>query len=96
MLQSSDIEKTLVKLKPELSRKFHVGKIGYFGSYARHEQTEISDIDILVELTQPLGWEFFDLQDTLEAALHHKVDLVTVNALKVPLKDAILREVKYV
>lgn len=96
MLQPSDIEKTLAKLKPELFRKFHVGKIGYFGSYARREQTEVSDIDILVELTQPLGWEFFDLQDTLEAALHRKVDLVTVNALKAPLKDAILREVKYV
>lgn len=96
MLQPSDIENTLSKLKPELSSKFYVGKIGYFGSYARNEQTEVSDIDILVELTQPLGWEFFDLKDTLENALHLKVDLVTINALKAQLKESILREVKYV
>lgn len=96
MLQPSDIEKILTQLKPELSSRFYVGQIGYFGSYARNEQTAISDIDILVELTQPLGWEFFDLQETLENALHLKVDLVTINALKKQLKDSILREVKYV
>ena len=96
MLQPVDIEKTLSRLKPELSSKFFVGKIGYFGSYARNEQTEISDIDILVELTKPLGWEFFDLQEVLEKALNAKVDLVTIKALKSQLKDRILSEVKYV
>ncbi len=96
MINASYIERTLLKLKPELTKKFFVGKIGYFGSFARNEQTEGSDVDILVELTGPLGWEFFDLQDTLEYALKMKVDLVTVNAIKEQLKDAILQEVKYV
>ncbi len=61
-----------------LSEKFHVQKIGYFGSYATGEQTEQSDIDLLVEFRKPLGWAFFDLKDLLEDELQIKVDLVSI------------------
>ncbi|MCX6352355.1 MAG: nucleotidyltransferase family protein [Bacteroidetes bacterium] len=96
MLQQSEIEKTLLGLKPELASKFHVNRIGYFGSYARNQQTQDSDIDILVEFKKPIGWEFFDLQELLEKELKLKVDLVSINALRIQLKDTILNQVKYV
>jgi predicted nucleotidyltransferase len=92
----NDIENKLKALKPILSSNFNVDKIGYFGSFARNEQSDESDIDILVSFYKPLGWAFFDLQELLEKELKRKVDLVSIKALKDQLKDNILKEVKYI
>ena len=96
MLTSSNIEHILRNLKPMLSEKYEVERIGYFGSYARGEQTKDSDIDILVEFRRPLGWAFFDLQELLEQKLQQKVDLVSIKALKEQLRDEILSQTRYV
>lgn len=96
MLTSSNIEHILRNLKPMLSEKYEVERIGYFGSYARGEQTKDSDIDILVEFRRPLGWAFFDLQELLEQKLQQKVDLVSIKALKEQLRDEILRQTRYI
>ena len=91
-----EIENKLILLKPELTNRFHVYRIGYFGSFAANKQQKNSDIDILVEFSRPIGWEFFDLQELLEKELNRKVDLVSVNALKKQLREIILNQVKYV
>ncbi|NBC04480.1 MAG: nucleotidyltransferase [Bacteroidetes bacterium] len=96
MKTSSDIEKQLLELKPVLIEKFKVSKIGVFGSYAKGEQSDASDVDILVDLQEPLGWAFFELKDFLESHLNRSVDLVTRNALKKQLKESILSETKFV
>ncbi len=79
-----------------LKEKFFIKKIGVFGSYSRGEETPESDVDILVELFEPLGWEFFDLKEYLEEILAKNVDLVTENAIRPKLKDKILNDVIYV
>lgn len=96
MLQQNDIEEKLKALKPTLASSFFVEKIGYFGSFARNEQTANSDLDIIVSFKKPLGWAFFDLHEFLENELSIKVDLVSAKALKEQLRDAILKEVKYI
>jgi predicted nucleotidyltransferase len=96
MKSQEEINRQLKEMKPYLHQKFSVNKIGYFGSYARNAHTENSDLDILVELGKPLGWEFFDLQEYLENTLKLKVDLTTVNGLKEQLKEVILKSTKYV
>ena len=96
MLSSKVIENKLRNLKPMLSQKYFVERIGFFGSFSREEQNEDSDIDILVEFNRPLGWEFFDLQKLLEKELQRKVDLVSIKALKEQLKEEILRQTRYV
>ena len=53
-----------------------------FGSYARNQANENSDIDILVSLSAPMGIEFIDLADELETITGKKVDLVSREALK--------------
>lgn len=70
------IKETLRKHKKELKRKFGVKEIGIFGSYVRNEQTEVSDVDILVDFERPIGWEIVDLKEHLEKILSVKVDLV--------------------
>lgn len=93
---SIDIEKKLTEIKPFLFEKFHVSKIGYFGSFSEGNQTEASDVDILVEFSQTPGWEFFSLEAYLEDVFGRKVDLVTEQAIKYQLRDQILKQVKYV
>lgn len=95
MVTKEMIEERLKQYKPQLAEKYNVDKIGLFGSFARGEQTEDSDVDILVEFTEPVGWEFIDLKDELEEILGKKVDLVTKNALKPQMKNDILKEVIY-
>jgi predicted nucleotidyltransferase len=95
-MKSTEIAEKLKQLKPVLSQKFSVDRIGYFGSYSRNEQTLNSDIDILVSFKKPVGWEFFDLQEFLENELKIKVDLVSEKALKEQLRQIILQSVKFV
>ena len=92
---NKEIESKLKKYKAVLQEKYKVEKIGIFGSYARGEESGKSDVDILVEFYEPVGWEFIDLKDFLEAILDKNVDLVTPGALKPQLKDRILNEVIY-
>ena len=96
MITSQDIEQKLEEVKPYLASKFHVSKIGYFGSFAENRQTEESDIDILVDFSQTPGWDFFLLEEYLENIFDRKVDLVTKPALKKQLSERILNQVKYV
>lgn len=62
--------------------KFPLKSIALFGSYARNEQTEDSDIDVLVEFEKPVGFEFIDLHEDLEKMLDHKIDLVSKKGVK--------------
>jgi len=96
MLTRLEIENKLKILKPELTEKFHVQRIGYFGSYASGEQNANSDIDLLVEFSEPIGWKFFTLERFLEQSFGIPVDLVTKNALKEQIKEPILRQVHFV
>ncbi len=66
---------------PELSEHYNVTAIGVFGSVARGDQIATSDVDILVDLRPPVGWEIVHLQMRLEELLGLKVDLVTHNAV---------------
>jgi len=96
MLSRTDIETKLQQIKPLLTDKFHVSSIGFFGSYATGQQTDSSDLDLLVEFSQPVGWEFFTLERFLEQSFGLRVDLVTRNALKERIKESILNQVRYI
>jgi len=61
MLSKTELEEKLQEIKPVLADKFHVSRIGYFGSYGSGQQTNNSDLDLLVEFSQPVGWGFFTL-----------------------------------
>ncbi|MBT9536945.1 MAG: nucleotidyltransferase family protein [Nitrospirae bacterium] len=87
----------LKKHESTIKEKFHVRKVGVFGSFARGEEKEGSDIDVLIELEDRYETfdNFMDLKFFLEDLFKRKVDLVTVEALRPQLKDNILGEVVY-
>lgn len=96
MQTKQEIQQKLALIKPKLMEKYAIKKVGFFGSYARNQQTKNSDLDILIELGEGLGWEFFNIQLELEEFFNLKVDVVTDEALKKRLKENILNDVIFV
>ena len=87
----------LKKHKDELSKRYGVTKLGLFGSYARGEQKEDSDIDIAVEIkSQNKFKSFFELKYYLEDNLKKRVDLGIEHTLKPIAKQYIEKEIIYV
>ena len=85
------------QLKGEL-RKLGVGKIGLFGSYARGEQSENSDIDILIEFEpdQENFDNYMSVYDKIEKRFtNEKIEIVTTNGLSPYIGPKILKEVTY-
>ena len=83
-----------------LSSEYGVKQIGIFGSLAKDESTESSDVDIIVELKDPVGFKFFKMIDYLEKLLGTKVDVLTTAGLdNIRIKkvaDDIKRNIVYV
>jgi uncharacterized protein len=88
-----DVLRILTEQQDELKTHYHVSSLLLFGSYARDEANADSDIDLLVEFSQPTGlFQFIELQQKLETLLGCKVDLGTPRSLKSAIKDQVLQE----
>lgn len=85
---------TLLKqFKSKFADKYGILKIGIFGSVARGEQTEKSDLDIFVEVKEADPYLMFDLQSDLEKLCGCPIDLIRLRkSLKPLLLDKILKE----
>lgn len=95
-MSPDDIKQILVDHKDDFAQRYHVSKIGIFGSYARNEQRADSDIDILVDFDQRIGmFTFVRLEQYIESLTGIKVDLVTSKALKAAIKQSVLDEIVY-
>lgn len=92
-----DAISTLKEHEKLIRQKFGVKRIGIFGSFARGEEKEDSDLDVLVvfEEGQKTFDNYMDLKFYLEDLFGREIDLVTERALKPQLKDIIMKEVVY-
>ncbi|PAU93184.1 nucleotidyltransferase [Aliifodinibius salipaludis] len=87
--QSHTILKTLEPYKPI--------KIGVFGSQARSDANEQSDLDLLINVKQPLNlFELIEIEEELSKLLDIEVDLVTEQSVNKHLKPYIDKEIKYI
>jgi len=84
---------TIAKHKAEIKKRYGVKKIGVFGSYVRGEQTETSDIDLLVEFENPTFDNFMDLLFFLEDLFGKDVDLITTMGMSPYIRPNIEKEV---
>ena len=97
MAYLDEIKTGLKALKPELSVKFHVSTIGLFGSIVRSDFSPVtSDIDIIVDFSQPVDVEFIDLANYLESKFHKKIDLVSRGGIKPRYYSEIEKDIVYV
>lgn len=91
-----DIKQTLAQSKALLQENYRITQIGIFGSYARGEQTEQSDVDVLIDYEQaPTLFKLVELRHYLSEVMGMKVDVVTKNGLKPRIRDRVLSEVIY-
>ncbi|RMF91418.1 MAG: hypothetical protein D6733_01180 [Methanobacteriota archaeon] len=96
MKTKDEILKALSKELPTLKQRFNVKKIGLFGSYARGEQKNQSDIDLLADFDPAIDYfTLFELEEHLSKILGAKVEIVTPGALKETIKPYIMRDLVY-
>ena len=82
MYTTEQIINILKAQKKELEKKYPISELALFGSYARGDNTEQSDIDILVDFDGRIGIGFITLAHELEDIFHTKVDLVSRKGIK--------------
>ena len=66
MKSLAEIKSILSSNKDYLSRKYNIKQLAIFGSNSRSEETKNSDLDIMVEINKPIGFEFIDLANELK------------------------------
>ena len=77
----------------DFCRRNQVKSLALFGSVARDEATSASDVDLLVEFSEPPGFDgYMNLKFRLEELLDGRVDLVMNNALKPEMRGAVEKE----
>ncbi|MBI2383149.1 MAG: nucleotidyltransferase family protein [Gammaproteobacteria bacterium] len=92
-----ELLKLLQQHSAELHAKFGVKELYLFGSHARNEAREDSDVDFLVEFGgRPTFDGYMDLKFFLEDLLHKRIDLVTRGALRPRLRPTIERDAIHV
>jgi len=95
-----DVDKIIEKLKtlkPQLEKEYFVEEIGVFGSYVRDEQTENSDIDILINFKDGMDLlKLAHLINWLCDVFEKKVDVVNKKTLRPRIGKQILSEVIYI
>jgi predicted nucleotidyltransferase len=77
-----EIKNILSSHKTRLFHDYPIKSMAIFGSYARKEQKDTSDLDILVEFSENIGIRFVDLAEELEDIVGFKVDLVSRKGIK--------------
>ena len=82
MKSREEIIDLLRQAKPELVRRYGIKWLWLFGSYARGEQDEESDVDIVVEVDPSIGLRFVDLAEDLESLLGLRTEVVSRRAIR--------------
>ena len=96
MLTQQNILQILKHHKPALQRKYPIGKLGVFGSYARGEATDKSDIDVAVEINGTMGLNFIAMADEIEALFGIKTDVVPERSIKPKYLSYVEKDIVYV
>ena len=97
MLVLQDCIQKLADFKKTFAQKYGITKLGIFGSVARNEHTEDSDIDIVVEVQKPTLRIMYELKEALTELFNCKVDLIRFrDSLRPLFKSNIQKDVIYI
>ncbi len=98
MLTRQEIIKYLRENKEIFKIRFNIIKIGIFGSFARDEQSDSSDIDVIIEMpldTTEIFEKKQELREVLKQTFHRKIDICRERSIKPVFKKIILKDVIY-
>ena len=96
-MKREDVISFISAHKTKFEKEFGVKRIGLFGSFARGEMREESDIDIVVEIEKPDLFHMIGIKQAIEEGLGTKVDIVRLrNRMNPTLRSRIERDAVYV
>ena len=98
MIQQDDIIIYLNNNKEFFYKQFNIVKIGIFGSFSRNEQTDNSDIDIIIEMlrgTDDIFEKKQHLQELLKNYFHREIDICRERSIKPLFREMILKDAIY-
>lgn len=97
MTQADQVIRTLQAHRQELAATYGVRSLALFGSFARNEATDQSDVDLLVEFDRAVGYfGLVALQEHLAGLLRRPVDLGTLRSLKPRIRRQVEQDLVYV
>lgn len=79
-MNRAELLEKLRELKPWLEEQ-GIGNPRLYGSFARDEAGPDSDVDLIVDIVKPLGWEFFGIERQLGERLGRVVEMATLDAM---------------
>lgn len=96
-MTTPEILDILRKFKYAFSQRFGIKSLGIFGSFARSQQNESSDVDVVVTLEEPDFFILVAIQEELEKLTGYKVDVVNLrDSLRESFKNNILKDAIFV
>lgn len=75
-MNRNEIIQILRQYKKKVTNKYGIKRMGFFGSFARHEADKNSDIDIFIHMTKPDLFAIAGIKEDLEIQLNTTVDLI--------------------
>ena len=97
MLSTKEIIAILKKFKAESASKCGITSLGLFGSFARNQQRETSDVDVFVTLKESDFFVLERIKEELESLIHSNIDIVNYrDSLRNSFKQNILNDAIYV
>jgi len=88
----AEVLQKLRVLKPWMAEQ-GVVNVRLFGSFARDQAGPESDIDLIVEMARPIGWEFFGIERELTTRLGRKVEMGTEDSMHRLIKQSAEKDI---
>lgn len=93
MTTLDQVKKVITEEKDTLTKKYNVARIGVFGSVVRGEDTKDSDIDLIVDFSEPIGlMDLVGLEFYLSDKIGKKVEIATRKSLSPYIKDKVFKQ----
>lgn len=97
MKSTVEIISILKRFKRDSACKYGIQSLGIFGSFAREQQDEASDLDIFVTLQESDFFTLERIKEELEGLIHFKIDIVNFrDSLRESFKQNILKDAIYI
>ena len=97
MLSTKEVIKILKKFKVDSASKYGITSLGLFGSFARNQQNETSDVDVFVTLKESDFFVLERIREELENLVHKNIDIVNYReSLRNSFKQNILNDAIYI
>ena len=97
MISTKEVIRILKRFKAESASKYGITSLALFGSFARNQQNETSDVDIFVTLQESDFFVLERIREELENLVHSKIDIVNFrDSLRNSFKQNILNDAIYI